>query len=985
MERNQKIIPQPSDGYCLLNSIESSITWDHGITITRQAIVKRVMENILTNSNEYLGYLTGYTVERLITECQDYFEKGAFTKSVVDVLVLACANALNLKINVHQRSPADTIQITRISGDTPLMEINVVFHTSQGTGDYTGANHYEAVVNIDSPIRPNTQDSEPVEITLPTQSDSLFEDDSDFSVPIPGENSNLLVLSHNRSWIIEDSLRPGTKFPTFLFSAITPKNVNYIPANINGNRVFKVNCTPRNYSKNCGDRRWFNMVTSTKDKRMIKKIGFCQGSWKCVNPNCSFLSTEKKENKWHFVYRHGAKACYSCKPPAIQEPCNAKKLIEMEKSSTYAMVYHIGHHTCELQPDVQSDVQYTKKWVEKFPGQSFKSMKTSVITQLIDENRLEEAETAAYRLSARAYRSVKKEIRNEFNPEEVSTQSLEAVQILKEKSDGLDKFYIFRINSKGMNGKPDFVMKSSTLSMKLALQLDIDGPQNEFQNQDVFFDGSHSRCNGFVSLGLWTQHPSKRSFIRLASMEVRTEKTEDIVLFWEMINEMLQLLKKDGNYKFNPKTIFCDSAGANFAAIAKVFGQGFIDTGRVVTCRWHFMDNINKRRHLMEEDDQQEFHDSCEALCKAKTVPEYDLLYSHIMDILIKYPQAANCLEWHHARRGALFPAFRDGRHAGVNLAEVGNSQWKPKHKLSLVTAAKDDIGTMMSLEAELKRFNLGETFTPGRVPSDAERATQEKQFQCEQARSFGDMLTNEAARRIQMDSEACPPTFVPQASCSHKPGNSSGIQGHYVLSKKGVKRGQGRGRGSRGRGKPKGSERHTPIPLNNLLEKLTTARRISTGTLSPPPQPILSPSTDGLPVLGSGPERRPVRPIPSTPSNPNPPIIVHSLFNIKICQGCPNPIDTASMRPPTDMLFRLKGIRPYRDPHTKMYHDRIQNIYFHLNEQCLKNFDCRIDMKDITMTDELFCSVSVDHLHKLQSLGFLDYIIKNKVNFSAN
>ena len=70
-------------------------------------------------------------------------------------------------------------------------------------------------------------------------------------------------------------------------------------------------------------------------------------------------------------------------------------------------------------------------------------------------------------------------------------------------------------------------------------------------------------------------------------------------------------------------------------------------------------------------------------------------------DIVSKYPDFGNTLDWYYARWFHLFPAFRDGLHSGLNLAEVGNAQWKPKHKMSLVAAAKDDITMMLQQEVE--------------------------------------------------------------------------------------------------------------------------------------------------------------------------------------------------------------------------------------------------------------------------------------------
>ena len=36
--------------------------------------------------------------------------------------------------------------------------------------------------------------------------------------------------------------------------------------------------------------------------------------------------------------------------------------------------------------------------------------------------------------------------------------------------------------------------------------MDVDGPNNPLKSEDAFFDGSHSGCTDFVSIGLWVMH-----------------------------------------------------------------------------------------------------------------------------------------------------------------------------------------------------------------------------------------------------------------------------------------------------------------------------------------------------------------------------------------------------------------------------------------------------------------------------------------------
>ena len=117
--------------------------------------------------------------------------------------------------------------------------------------------------------------------------------------------------------------------------------------------------------------------------------------------------------------------------------------------------------------------------------------------------------------------------------------------------------------------------------------------------------------------------------------------------------------------------------------------------------------------------------------------------------------------------------------HSGLNLAEVGNPSWKPKHKLSLVAVAKDDVTSILQQEANYKKFKLGENFTRGKGQSDIQKGTLEKRYQMEHCRSFAKMLTNTAALQMQMASEEDPSHFMPNRSASDKPNKKTrGVEG---------------------------------------------------------------------------------------------------------------------------------------------------------------------------------------------------------------
>ena len=127
------------------------------------------------------------------------------------------------------------------------------------------------------------------------------------------------------------------------------------------------------------------VLHQNQDSEESRKVGTCMGSWSCQNPECSFLKTEKTRNTTHFEYRAGSRACYSCGQFAAQAPCGARKLIQHAFGLDHTDVYHFGYHECELKQEVANDREYTKDWVKKYPGLSFRDLKTTVIQTFLDD------------------------------------------------------------------------------------------------------------------------------------------------------------------------------------------------------------------------------------------------------------------------------------------------------------------------------------------------------------------------------------------------------------------------------------------------------------------------------------------------------------------------------------------------------------------------------------------------------------------------
>ena len=61
-----------------------------------------------------------------------------------------------------------------------------------------------------------------------------------------------------------------------------------------------------------------------------------------------------------------------------------------------------------------------------------------------------------------------------------------------------------------------------------AIRMDVNGDEDRLQKENAYFGAMHTRVRGFKSFALWLIHDPMREMLRLASMEMRSENTNDI-------------------------------------------------------------------------------------------------------------------------------------------------------------------------------------------------------------------------------------------------------------------------------------------------------------------------------------------------------------------------------------------------------------------------------------------------------------------------
>ena len=367
------------------------------------------------------------------------------------------------------------------------------------------------------------------------------------------------------------------------------------------------------------------------------------------------------------------KFCEICDHIAVREGCSACKLIDFNPKTNEALVYHIDTHVCWKRTDTNDTQQIHKEKAKS--SRRTGSAKQMALEDIVEK--ITECDMAGAEAEADYWSDLKhaKRVHNKANPNYgQDLNSFDAVGIIKQATDKKDRYYIYQINNGNLNNNSDFVFKSSRAMAELAIAMDVDSPiSSVLQQENAYFNATHTRVHGFKSLGFWMYHHSMRKILQLASMDIRSENAKDITTFFTLFNEILQIESSNPEYKFNPRVFMCDEGSANYRAIQLVYGDDFMKE-HVVGCQWHFKNDTIRKARQVGPDMRDLFTKLCKNLCTVTTVARYKIIKSQLDEIAKVYPEITSWIDWWNECRNHIFGPFHGGGLPGVNLREQGNA-----------------------------------------------------------------------------------------------------------------------------------------------------------------------------------------------------------------------------------------------------------------------------------------------------------------------
>ena len=220
---------------------------DHDEEMTLGKFQSSILGHMAAIVNYYKQFHTGHVLK----DMKRYFKFGTYCDSVLDLIVVAMARALNMNFKIYQKGPTGNIQILEHITHATAKEAQMKFTHDPSN---VASNHYEAILLLDKPTQRHRDEEVTIESpcasTLeqpicPDDADDVidFTDDSEMT---PSEQSD--SLQNNTSEI-------DLQFPMHLFHKTEAEWVDELPHDINGFKLYKIKCAPQEWVQKKQDLR----------------------------------------------------------------------------------------------------------------------------------------------------------------------------------------------------------------------------------------------------------------------------------------------------------------------------------------------------------------------------------------------------------------------------------------------------------------------------------------------------------------------------------------------------------------------------------------------------------------------------------------------------------------------------------------------------------------------------------------------------------
>ena len=196
----------------------------------------------------------------------------------------------------------------------------------------------------------------------------------------------------------------------------------------------------------------------------------------------------------------------------------------------------------------------------------------------------------------------------------------------------------------------------------------------------------------------------------------------------------------------------------------------------------HCKNDVNMVSLKISDSYRDVFKNICHRMCLVATVAEYNDKKKWLEEIANIFPEVSSWINWWHARKYHMFPAFRWLGYSNVTLTESGNSTLKWHMQLWILEAAHYDTSTMLTQIHEFKSFLTQQTSSSGRGPCSLTCKRSHIATQIHAAEAYTTEFNNNDAHSATLQENANPRVFVPSSGARQGPVKTkTGIEGTFV------------------------------------------------------------------------------------------------------------------------------------------------------------------------------------------------------------
>ena len=281
----------------------------------------------------YNDFAPNQTSTSILKTIYDYLKKrGSYTLPIIDIMLPACATALNTNIRVWQNDNSFKNILQFDVYPTPSQKTIHLLYTrtlnAEGIPDASldpnnVCHHYDALI-----LKSATDDDE--------EDDGLFPSDEEYmgnsltqetlvSTTTTTTSTSIFTYSNDIEYQVEEvphhyimyNMKKSDRYNPFkqdmsLFMNVVTKVVGTCLFNINGNKIYQMKCYKSTWKEKLTDGRhwqinWGKNQLLNGERRVAK----CQGSIVCTNNNCPMFQVHNIMNEASFS-RGTLEGSYQC-------------------------------------------------------------------------------------------------------------------------------------------------------------------------------------------------------------------------------------------------------------------------------------------------------------------------------------------------------------------------------------------------------------------------------------------------------------------------------------------------------------------------------------------------------------------------------------------------------------------------------------------------------------------------------------------------